>query len=265
MDRGQGAGGVGVADPGGEHRHGVPDVVHRLAQPGRDLPGAGLAQRRPRRFGAVLLVLVLLGHDSIVLRTGGHHQGVQRHGRGHGPASCRYAGRAGIGESGMELPERVGVLPDVACEVWEAVVEGRWSPSEASDTLAAVDVLVDALACLGPEFAGVLAPALTATAAARALLVNAEDGCEVPCLRSTSRAAAGQAPAGRHTVPEFWNTWNMAVAEQLWWGEQEGRGGPLTDMFAALPPRAMEEAVTRRLNGEDWHQVLEDLTRRHAS
>ncbi|MFG2569154.1 hypothetical protein ACGFR6_27475 [Streptomyces sp. NPDC048567] len=67
------AGGVRVADPGGEDCRGAPDVVHRLAQPGRYLLGAGVAQRRPRRFGAVFLVLVLLVHDSIVLRDGGHH------------------------------------------------------------------------------------------------------------------------------------------------------------------------------------------------
>ncbi|MGW1189269.1 hypothetical protein [Streptomyces sp. NPDC002559] len=151
----------------------------------------------------------------------------------------------------MELPERVGVLPDVACEVWEAVVEDEWSPSTPWSTRSPAS---------GRSFAGVLAPALTATAAARARLANSEDGREVPGLRSTSRAAAGQAPAGRHTVPEFWNTRNMVVAEQLWWGEQESRCGPLADMFAALPPRAMEEAVTRRLNGE-----VKDLTRRHAS
>ncbi|MFF4082784.1 hypothetical protein ACFYZN_25810 [Streptomyces sp. NPDC001777] len=56
----------------------------------------------------------------------------------------------------------------------------------------------------------------------------------------------------------------MMVAEQLWQGEQEDRGGPLAEMFAALPPRVMEEAVTRRLNGEVWQQVLEDLPRPHA-
>ncbi|MGW1188795.1 hypothetical protein [Streptomyces sp. NPDC002559] len=56
----------------------------------------------------------------------------------------------------------------------------------------------------------------------------------------------------------------MVVAEQLWWGEQEGRDGLLADMFAALPPRVMEEAVNRRLNGEVWQQVLEDLPLRHA-
>lgn len=161
----------------------------------------------------------------------------------------------------MELPERVEVLSDAACEVWEAVAKGGWSPSAASDTLAAVDALVDALARLGPRFAEVLAPALAATAAARALLPNSKDGREFTGLRSASRATADPAPAGRHTVPEFWITRNVVVAEQLWWDEQEGRGGPLADMFAALPPRAMEEAVTRRLRGEVWQEVLEDLTR----
>ncbi|MFD9794722.1 hypothetical protein ACFWXK_27680 [Streptomyces sp. NPDC059070] len=164
----------------------------------------------------------------------------------------------------MELPERVVVLSDAAVEVWEAVGRDGWSASSASDTLATVDALVDALARLGPQFAGALAPARAATAAARALLADSEDGRELPGLESASRTVAGPAPAGRHTVPEFWINRNMVVAEQLWWGEQEGRGGPLAEMFAALPPRAMEEAVTRRLDGEVWQEVLEDLTRRHA-
>ncbi|MFF3558222.1 hypothetical protein ACFYXL_32965 [Streptomyces tsukubensis] len=164
----------------------------------------------------------------------------------------------------MELPERVEGLSDAACEVWEAVTEGGWSPSAASDTLATVDVLVDALARLGPQFAEALTPALAATAAARALLANSEDSRQVPGLRGAPQAATGPAFAGRHTVPEFWISRNMMVAEQLWWGEQEGRGGPVADMFAALPPRAMEEAVLRRRNGEVWNEVLEDLTRRHS-
>ncbi|WP_327169887.1 hypothetical protein [Streptomyces subrutilus] len=160
----------------------------------------------------------------------------------------------------MELPERVGLLSDAACEVWEAVAEGGWSSSAASDTLATVDALVDALARLGPEFAGALAPARAATSVARALLMRSEDAREATGMRGAPRTATAGAPAGRHTVPEFWISRNMVVAEQLWWGEQEGRGGPLADMFAALLPRAMEEAVTRRLNGEVWHVVLEDLT-----
>jgi hypothetical protein len=41
-------------------------VVHRLAQPGRHLPGAVRGERRPRQIGAMLLVLVLLAHHSIV-------------------------------------------------------------------------------------------------------------------------------------------------------------------------------------------------------
>ncbi|MFF7365465.1 hypothetical protein [Streptomyces sp. NPDC008125] len=139
------------------------------------------------------------------------------------------------------------------------MTEDGWSPSAASDTLGTVDALVDALARLGPEFAEVLAPARAATAAARVLLANSEDGRELP-PESASRPVAGPAP-GRHTVPEFWISRNMVVAEQLWWGEQEGRGGPLADMFAALPPRAIEEAVHRRRQGEVWHEVLESLSR----
>ncbi|MFI0742651.1 hypothetical protein ACH4PU_31910 [Streptomyces sp. NPDC021100] len=50
------AGGVRVADPGSEDRRGAPDIVYPLAQPGHHLPGAGRSERRPRRFGAVLLV-----------------------------------------------------------------------------------------------------------------------------------------------------------------------------------------------------------------
>ncbi|MFF3390112.1 hypothetical protein ACFYW1_04110 [Streptomyces sp. NPDC002669] len=119
------AGGVGAAAPRDEGRHGAPEVVHRLAQPDRDLPGAGCGERRPRWFGAVLLVLGVLAHHSLVLRAAGHHQGVREYGRGHGPAPCRYAGRAGIVGPDMELPGRAEVLSDVACEVWEAVVEDR--------------------------------------------------------------------------------------------------------------------------------------------
>jgi hypothetical protein len=38
--------------------------------------GAGDGQRRPRRFGDIVLVLVVLAHDSIVLRASGPGQGV---------------------------------------------------------------------------------------------------------------------------------------------------------------------------------------------
>ncbi|KAB1143428.1 hypothetical protein F7R91_24895 [Streptomyces luteolifulvus] len=48
------------------------------AQPGRHLPGLRRTQRRPRRFGDVVLVVVVLAHASIVLRVGGPGQGVRK-------------------------------------------------------------------------------------------------------------------------------------------------------------------------------------------
>ncbi|WP_327179881.1 hypothetical protein OG599_34445 [Streptomyces sp. NBC_01335] len=141
------------------------------------------------------------------------------------------------------------------------MVADGWSPSAAMEALAAVDALVAALARFGPEAARALAPALAATARARELLVGPQDN-EGTAART---GAAGQSSrAGRHPVPEFGITRNAAVAERLWWDAQEGRGGPLTGMFAALPPRAMEEAVLRRSQREVWHTLLEDLSRRHA-
>ncbi|MFH9299387.1 hypothetical protein [Streptomyces sp. NPDC017520] len=68
---------MGGADLGGEQRDGAPDVVHRLAQPGRVLPGLLCGERRPRGFDDVVLVLVAGAHDSIVLGAG---QGVRKHG-----------------------------------------------------------------------------------------------------------------------------------------------------------------------------------------
>ncbi|UDM05408.1 hypothetical protein LGI35_44915 (plasmid) [Streptomyces longhuiensis] len=65
-----------VPDPGSEHRHRAPHVVHRLAQPGRHLTGAGLGERRVRRFDDA--GLVVLGHGSIVLRSCGSGQGVRK-------------------------------------------------------------------------------------------------------------------------------------------------------------------------------------------
>ncbi|MFE9700536.1 hypothetical protein [Streptomyces sp. NPDC006270] len=67
------AGGAGGAG-------GAPDVVHRLVQPGRDLPGLLCGEPRPRGFDDVVLVLVAGAHDSIVLRAGGRGQGVRKHG-----------------------------------------------------------------------------------------------------------------------------------------------------------------------------------------
>ncbi len=41
---------------------------------------------------------------------------------------------------------------------------------------------------------------------------------------------------------------------------QEGRGGELADMFAALPPQAMN----RRSLPQHWRPLLEELTRRYG-
>ncbi|MFJ7258217.1 hypothetical protein ACIQWV_38265 [Streptomyces sp. NPDC098085] len=68
----------------------------------------------------------------------------------------------------------------------------------------------------------------------------------------------------RQAVPEFWISRDARVAEQLWWGAQEGRGGELADLFAALPPQAMVEAVDRRRGGEQWPAVLEELAHRYG-
>lgn len=73
-ERNPDAGGVRVTDLGGEHRHGAPDVVHRLPQPGRYLPAAGRGERRPRRFGGVAPALVASAHNPMVLRAGGLYQ-----------------------------------------------------------------------------------------------------------------------------------------------------------------------------------------------
>lgn len=87
------------ADPGGEDRDGAPDVVHRRAQPGRDLPGLLCGERQLRRFDDVVLVLVVLAHDSIVLLVDGLEQSVQKHRRelcltgSHPHSSARYLGK----------------------------------------------------------------------------------------------------------------------------------------------------------------------------
>ncbi|MFD4833238.1 hypothetical protein ACFWPV_25775 [Streptomyces uncialis] len=157
-------------------------------------------------------------------------------------------------EPGMELAGRVEVLSDAAVEVWEAVDTGGWSPSAAADTLGAVDVLVAALARLDPEAAAALAQVPAATAAVRALLTAPGAGSE----RSGPSGTRGRdRDPGRHADPEFWIHRDMRVAEQLWCDAQEGRGGELADLFAALPPRAMVEAVDRRYRGEKWRPVLD--------
>ena len=163
----------------------------------------------------------------------------------------------------MELAGQVEALSDAACGVWDTVEASGWSPSAAADTLGVVDALAAALAQLGPEVRTALTPVLAATAEARAIITG--PGKDETRSNLSSRAADGRrgpTEQRRRADPQWWTGRDMRVAEQLWCDQQEGRGGELAELFAALPPRAMIEAVDRRQRGERWRQVLEDLTSR---
>lgn len=71
--------GVSVADPGGQHRRRAPDIVHRLTQPVRHLPVLRRAQRRPRRFGDIVLVVVAVTPSSAA--PAGRTRAYGKHGR----------------------------------------------------------------------------------------------------------------------------------------------------------------------------------------
>ncbi|MFE4177483.1 hypothetical protein ACFRR7_36515 [Streptomyces sp. NPDC056909] len=154
-------------------------------------------------------------------------------------------------------------LSDAACEVLVAVTANGWSSTAAADALGTVDVLVAALGWLGPDAEEALAPVLSATAAIRVLLSAPPPPSDVAAL---SKARRRNRPTDRRfREPSYWINRDARVAEQLWVDSQEGRGGELADLFAALPPRDMIEAVDRRSRGEKWHLVLVDLTRRHGA
>ncbi|MFI9060144.1 hypothetical protein ACIGXQ_37445 [Streptomyces anulatus] len=161
----------------------------------------------------------------------------------------------------MSLHEQVVSLSDAATEVWETASADGWSPSAALDTLGSVEVLLDALNRLGPPVRDALAPALTATTAVRALIAAS-------LLREGHLATAAPVrqpkPQGQHRETEYWVHRDMRVAETLWMNAQEGRGGELADMFAALPPKAMIEAMNRRGLPQNWRPLLEELTRRYG-
>ncbi|WP_162638569.1 hypothetical protein [Streptomyces bacillaris] len=53
------------------------------------------------------------------------------------------------------------------------------------------------------------------------------------------------------------------MAETLWLGAQR-EGDEVAEMFAALPPKGMVEAVERRDRPQDWRPLLEELTRHYA-
>ena len=165
----------------------------------------------------------------------------------------------------MELVGPVEALSDAACEVWDAVAAGGWSPTAVTDTLGAVDVLAAALARLGPDAEQALAPVLAATARLRTIVTTPADSEDrhTPS-RATGRSRAPTAQR-RRDDPQWWAGRDMRVAEELWCDAQEGAGGRLAELFAALPPKAMTEALDRRQRGERWPQVLDDLTRRTGS
>lgn len=122
--------------------------------------------------------------------------------------------------------------------------------------------MLDALNRLGTPVRDALAPALTATTAVRALIAASllrEDHLGSPAPVRQPR------PQGQHRQPEYWVHRDMRVAETLWMNAQEGRGGELADMFAALPPQAMIEAMNRRGLPQDWRPLLEKLTRRYGA
>ncbi|MFD7498034.1 hypothetical protein ACFV8T_37810 [Streptomyces sp. NPDC059832] len=124
-----------------------------------------------------------------------------------------------------------------------------------------IDTLVSALTRLGPSAQAALVPALTATAALRALITVSpppQHDAEPQGPRRRQRPSGG-----RHSQPEYWMSRDTRVAEALWLNAQPGRRGELADMFAALPPQAMIEAVNRRGTSEDWGPLLEELTRRY--
>ncbi|MFJ4972691.1 hypothetical protein [Streptomyces sp. NPDC088755] len=162
----------------------------------------------------------------------------------------------------MSISEQAVSLSDAATEVWDRASTDGWSPSAALDTLGSIEVLLDALNRLGSPVRDALAPALTATTAVRALITASllrEDH-----LASTAPVRQPR-PQGRHREPEYWVHRDMRVAETLWMNAQEGRGGELADMFAALPPKAMIEAMNRRGLPQDWQPLLEELTLRYGA
>ncbi|MDJ0466807.1 hypothetical protein [Streptomyces sp. H27-C3] len=151
----------------------------------------------------------------------------------------------------MELQGSVEVLPD-------AVTAAGRADSGDGDTLDVLEVLVAALGRLGPEAEAALAPGA------------GRDGrrCASTSWRPTILGCgrgAGRPPDGRHRDPVYWINRDARDAEQLWLDAQEGRDKELADLFAALPLRAMIEALDRRHRGEKWRPVLEDLTCRHRA
>lgn len=79
------------------------------------------------------------------------------------------------------------------------------------------------------------------------------------------RPSGGRRAGGRHARPEYWIGRGMGGDGVDVARRPGSRGGHLADLFAALPPEAMVGAVDRRRRSEHWHQVLQELTRRHRT
>jgi hypothetical protein len=116
-----------------------------------------------------------------------------------------------------DLTDRLDALTDAACEMTEPVAAYGWSPTAATDTLGAVEVLLQLLTRLGPAAATALEPARTATTRVRTLIA---DGTLPPRRRCGPRGAADGTGRG----PATWIERDMQVVETLWWTEQRGLG-----------------------------------------
>ncbi|MFI7278583.1 hypothetical protein [Streptomyces sp. NPDC049879] len=157
-----------------------------------------------------------------------------------------------------DLTERLACLLDDAVAVAEAVTTRGWTPMAAADTLATIDTLTGALGVLGASARDALGPVTVATDRLRALIAATPHQPPTPLLSPRVRRGGSD----RYRDPQYWLRRDARVAEQLWVGEQ--RPTRWGDLFAALPPAAMVEAVTRRHRGEHWHAVLQDLAARHS-
>ncbi|MFE2728760.1 hypothetical protein [Kitasatospora sp. NPDC059327] len=117
-----------------------------------------------------------------------------------------------------DLHDQLDTLTDTVCAMTDLVAADGWSPTAATDTLGAVDALLQLLTRLGPEAATTLAPALAATARTRALIGDAT----LPAAPAPRRRwQDGPRPGDR---PEDWAERDPRTAERLWYEERRALG-----------------------------------------